>query len=878
MNLSQKSIKKQYKKFRSKKVRYRSKAANVMVELIVVTLVFVVVVAGSIGLGAMEGVIDNAPDIDDLNFKPDQYATTIYDSAGNMIQRLVMEGTNREEVTYEELPTNLVNAFIAIEDERFWENNGIDLKAVLRAVKGLLTKDSSAGGGSTITQQLIKNAVFEGGNEKSMGVKLERKLQELYLAIQLNDRMSKELIMTNYLNTINLGKNTLGVKVAARRYFDKEVSELTLSECTVIAGITKNPSRLNPVTGAEDNAARRKIILNNMEEQGMISKAEKEEALADDVYERIQYVDIMKSESTAPYSYFTDEVIEQVKEALINKLGYSDSKAHDLIYGGGLSIHTTQDPVIQAIVDEEINNPANYTAALVSVEYRLSVTHADKTTEHFSENHLKSYHNEVLKDSYSGLYGSEEEALADIERFKQYILKEGDEIIGERIQTALQPQTSFVIMNQATGEVKAISGGRGAKTGSLTLNRATNTLRQPGSTFKVITAFAPAIDLGNANIGTVYYDAAYTVGNKTFKNWYSGFTGFSSIRDGIIYSINIVAVRCMMESISPAIGVEYAQKFGITSLTGTDLNASTALGGITDGVSNLELTASYAAIANGGVYTEPILFTKILDHNGKILLENTPESHVVLKESTAFLLTNAMEEGMQSSRKFGSSNVNSLGVRAKPANISSAGKSGTTSNNKDIWFLGFTPYYTAGIWAGNDSNQVISGGTSFHKDIWKNIMTRVHDGMYDPGFTVPDNMEKVEICRKSGKRAIQGICTADPRGNAVYSEYYEKGTAPIDLCDKHVQANICSGSGLLATAYCPVTASQIFLSVPLEEGATADSAYALPGECNVHNASSVIIPPLPGGEDDIDTPGDFNAPYSPGGPSQVPANPFSPAG
>ena len=329
-----------------------------------------------------------------------------------------------------------------------------------------------------------------------------------------------------------------------------------------------------------------------MKDQDYISADEQEEALADNVYDRIQQNNNMVSanlESTM-YSYFTDELTEQVQKALMDKLGYSESQAYNLLYGGGLTIYTTQDPNIQAIVDEEINNPENYAAAKYSVEYRLSVTHANGETKHYSEETLKKYHKEVLHDGYAGLYASEDEVKADIEQFKAYLLKEGDEILGERMQTTLQPQASFVIMDQATGQVKAISGGRGEKTASLTLNRATNTLRQPGSTFKVMTAFAPALDACGATLGTVYYDAPYTVGTKTFKNWYSQgkYQGYANIRSGIIFSMNIVAVRCLVETVTPQLGVEYAKNLGITSLTSNDLNPATALGGITDGVSNLE--------------------------------------------------------------------------------------------------------------------------------------------------------------------------------------------------------------------------------------------------------------------------------------------------
>ncbi len=352
---------------------------------------------------------------------------------------------------------------MAIEDSRFWSHSGIDLRSITRAAVGVLTNDY-AGGGSTITQQLIKNTIFDGGMETSKGARIERKLQEQYLALQLTKSMDRKIIITNYLNTINLGSNTLGVKAAAQRYFNKDVSELTLSECAVIAGITQNPGKLNPITGAEENAKRREVILEEMYKQGYISKDEQEEALADDVYARIQNVDVITRENSSHYSYFTDELISQVTDALVNDLGYTNTQAQNLLFSGGLEIHTTQDPDIQAIVDEEINNPENYDAARYSVEYRLSVTHADGETEHFSEEDLKKYQINVLgNSSYSGLFNSEEEAAAAAQAYKEYQLAEGDTVIGESFTTTVQPQTSFVIMDQATGYVKAISGGRGEK-------------------------------------------------------------------------------------------------------------------------------------------------------------------------------------------------------------------------------------------------------------------------------------------------------------------------------------------------------------------------------------------------------------------------------
>ena len=621
MNYGKKTTDKRLKQSYSKNKRYTNRFILSLGEIIFMLTLTIVVMTASAGAGIFMGIIHNTPRINIDSIVPLGFATNIYDSAGNLTDTLIMAGSNREEASYDEFPPDLVNAFVAIEDSRFWKHKGIDTRSIMRAIVGLVRNNSSLGGGSTITQQLIKNNVFNGGRERSKGAKIERKLQEQYLALELEKNMDKQTIMTNYLNTINLGNNTLGVKVAARRYFDKDVKDLTLSECAVIAGITKNPSRYNPISGKENNESRRKIILQYMYDQGYISKEQQEEALNDNVYDRIQNVDLVAKQTVNTYSYFTDELIEQLQETLVNKLGYSDTQAHNLIYGGGLTVTTTQDPSLQAVVDDEINNQANYPVTKFSADLRLSIKHADGETKHYSTETLRAYHKEVLKDGFDGLYPSEEAVRADVDAYKAYLIKEGDEVIAERFNPVLEPQVSFVLIDQSTGYVKALSGGRGAKTGSLTLNRASNVYRQPGSSFKVLVAFAPAIDACGNTLGSVYYDEPYTVGNKTFQNWYSsqGFLGYSNIREGIIYSMNIVAVRALMETVTPSLGVEYARKFGISSLTDTDFNAATALGGLTKGVSNLNMSAAYAAIANGGLYTKPIMFTEIKDHNGRIL-------------------------------------------------------------------------------------------------------------------------------------------------------------------------------------------------------------------------------------------------------------------
>ena len=859
MNYGRKTTDKRLKQSYSKSKRYANKFILSLGEMIFMLLLTIVVMAAGAGAGVFMGIIHNTPRINIDSIVPLGFATNVYDSAGNLTDTLIMAGSNREEAVYDELPADLVNAFVSIEDERFWKHKGIDTRSIIRAIVGLVTNKSSLGGGSTITQQLIKNNVFNGGREKSKGAKIERKLQEQYLALELEKNMDKKTIMTNYLNTINLGNNTLGVKVAARRYFNKDVKDLTLSECTVIAGITKNPSKFNPISGRENNEKRRKIILQYMYDQGYISKEQQEEALNDNVYDRIQNVDLVARQSINTYSYFTDELVEQLQETLVSKLGYSNTQAHNLIYGGGLTIKTTQDPNLQAIVDEEVNNQENYPVTKFSADLRLSIKHADGETRHYSTETLRSYHKDVLKDGFDGLYPSEEAARADVDSYKAYLVKEGDEVIAEKFNAVLEPQLSFVLIEQSTGYVKALSGGRGKKTGSLTLNRASNIYRQPGSSFKVLVSFAPAIDACGKTLGSVYYDEPYTVGTKTFQNWYSsqGFLGYSSIRDGIIYSMNIVAVRTLMETVTPSLGVEYARKFGISSLTDTDFNAATALGGLTKGVSNLDMSAAYATIANGGLYTKPIMFTEILDHNGKILYKSDPETRRVIKESTAFLLTDAMAGSMVGNKKFarGGVSVNSTSTRAHLDNMSCAGKSGTTTSNRDIWFVGFTPYYTAGVWGGFDQNQELSsanGGTSYHKDIWKKIMTRVHEGKEDPGFTKPADIEEVTICRKSGKLAIPGVCEYDPRGNATYTEYFARGTAPSETCDHHVSIEVCADSRQRPTQYCPRIVSRVIIKTP--EGSksqTDDSYFSWPGKCSIHSGVSSTPGPDEGDSSNI---------------------------
>ena len=783
------------------KVKLGHSIAHFIQMALLILVLCLCLLGAAMGFGMFRGILDSAPDIDSIQIGPSAYASKVLDTDGNITATLVTAGSNRERVSYEQLPKDLINAFVAIEDERFWQHNGIDLKSILRAVRGVVSDDDSAGGGSTITQQLIKNNVFGGGLHEGKFERYVRKFQEQYLALEIENQpgLSKEeikqSIITEYLNTINLGANTLGVKVAARRYFNKEVSDLTLSECAVIASITKNPSGLNPITHPERNAERRAQVLKNMLEQGYIDQAQYDEARADDVYARIQDVNVQKEAENEPYSYFVDELTAQVIQELQDRLGYTKDKATDLLYSGGLTIYSTQDPSLQTIVDEEVNNPDNYDTAKHSVTWRYTLKHDDGSIVNYSEKDLIRWMKEVKGINFNGLFSSEDSAKSYVEQYKAELIRDTDKELGEQFFTTLEPQVSFVLMDPHTGQVKAISGGRGEKRYSLSLNRATGTLRQPGSTFKLITSFAPAIDLYGATLATPFYDTAYTLGNKTFKNWYSsGFLGYQTIRDGIIYSLNIIAVRCLMEQLNPHEGRLYAENLGITSLLDSDENPALALGGITNGVTNLELTQAFATIANGGQFNKAKFFTKILDQEGNVLLDTTEDQpRQAMKATTAFLLTDAMKQSMLPNRAYAASvNVNSTSTRAHFDGMSLAGKSGTTTKDVDIWFVGYSPYYVGGIWGGCDENQPLidkasgeyNGGAGFHKDIWRKIMSRVHEGLPDIGFTQPDGIVQAQVCRKSGKLPTSG-CYADYRGSSVITEYFAEGTVPTTNCDRH---------------------------------------------------------------------------------------------
>lgn len=846
MNYGKRGVAKKEKQITSTASLVRKKFMVIFFKTLMVCFLGAIVIGGCAGIGIFKGIIESAPDISDIDPSPTGYLSVVLDNQGNETAKLVASGSNRVYVTLDEIPELVQHAFVAIEDERFYEHNGIDLKGIIRAgFKGIANGFHFSQGASTITQQLLKNNVFEGWTDQSGMEKVERKIQEQYLAIELTKIKSKDWVLENYLNTINLGQNTLGVQSASRRYFGKDVSELTLSEGAVIAGITKNPSAYNPVSHPEKNDDRRKQVLKNMKDQGYISEGEYKEALEDDVYSRIQQVNITYAEDN-PNSYFVDAVIDQVVQDLVVKKGYTDTQAYKAIYNSGLSIESTQDMAIQQICDEEVNNLENYsTEPKYSFSYRLTIKKADGTMENYSDQTMIAYYSASIP-GYSLNFASVEEAQAAIDAYKTEIMQPGDTIVdgGESVVFTMQPQTAVTIIDQYTGEVKAIVGGRGEKTGSRTLNRATDTTRQPGSTFKVLAAFAPAIDTAGMTLATVQDDAPYTYSNGTsLRNYDNSYRGFTTLRYAITKSINVVTVKTLTD-ISPQVGYDYLQNFGFSTLVQDDIVQSLALGGITRGVTNLELTAAYAAIANAGTYTKPRFYTRILDHNGNVLIDNRQETHTVLKETTAFLLTDAMQDVV----------TVGTGGAVNFGNMSIAGKTGTTTSNRDVLFSGYTPYFTCTVWCGYDDNTPQEGAlTSNPKTLWNRIMGRIHEGKENIGFTQPAGIVTAAVCKKSGKLAVSGLCDSDPRGSMVETEYFAEGTVPTEYCDHHVSATICSVSGLLATEFCPAEVKYAGIYIVGGSGDSDDGQYLLPAAlaegnyCTVHDASSILpeIPEIP---------------------------------
>lgn len=840
MNYGKKEIDSKIDKINSSNKKVFNKI-KLNVKIFAVIIVFTLILCAVFsGVGIVRGLTDSAPDINEENIMPDGYPSIIYDANGKKVQKLMGINANREYKKITDIPECVQNAFVAIEDARFYKHSGVDLQGILRAVFSALSDEKVTQGASTITQQLLKNQVFGGGNEKSFFGKVSRKIQEQSLAIKLESTIDKKKILEYYLNTINLGQNTMGVETASKRYFGKSVSKLTVSEAAVLAGITQNPTEYNPITEQQNNEAKRKIILKNMLDQEYITEDEYEEALGDDVYSRIQ--DINKEKRTSSYgdinSYYVDAVIENVVSDLKQKLGYTETQAYNAIYREGLKIYTCQDQSLQKICDDVINNDKYYQKNTKSyLSYQLKVKKSDGKTELYTEGDVIAFINNAHKKRISFYFKNRKKAEKYIKLFKKKNLDKHDKILSESINLIKQPQASFVLMEQSTGKVRAIVGGRGEKTANRTLNRASSSKRQPGSTFKVLSTYLPALDTSGFTLANVMDDAPYKYPgtNKRVKDWdSSGYKGLTSLRQGIVDSVNIVTVKTF-QKVTPQTGFDYLLNLGFTTLVDrretsdgqiySDIQLPTALGGLTDGVTNVELTAAYAAIANGGTYIKPVYYTKIVDSKGNVLLQNSKSGKKVMKNTTAWLLTDAMKDVIK----------RGTGKKAafKKIKMTQAGKTGTTSDNTDFWFEGYTPYYTAGIWLGYDSMFTQMSGSA-SKIMWRDIMEKVHKvkKLKNKNFKKPEDIITRKICKKCGKLAVYGLCDRALDGNDIKTEYFARGTQPKESCDCHVKYTFSNSTGHMAeTGASASTNDKVYLNKDEStyKAQTKDTPYLIPG-------------------------------------------------
>ena len=554
------------------------------------------------------------------------------------------------------------------------------------------------------------------------------------------------------------------------------------------------------------------------------------------MYSRILAVNEEIVDSNSVYTYFVDEVTRQVLNDLMEIKGFNETQAHWLLFSGGLSIYTTQDPDIQAICDEVYENEENYPETIKwYLNYALTIEKANGEKENHSTEMFKAFYKQQ-NPSFNLLYATKDEAYEAIEAYKHDVMSDGDKVDGERITLTPQPQVSITVEDQSTGHIVAIVGGRGTKEASRTLNRASNTTRQPGSTFKVVSTYAPALDSAGLTLADVQNDAPFNYNSgRPVKNWWgNNYRGLLSLRYGIVQSANIVAVKTLTQ-ISPQLGFDYLQNFGFSTLVDkrvekdgsivSDIGQPLALGGITDGVTNMELNAAYATIANQGTYVKPKFYTKIIDHDGNVMIDNTtPESTQVIKASTAWLLTSAMVDVVTSG----------TGGSVNFGNMAIAGKTGTTSDYKDVWFSGYTPYYTATTWTGYDNNVSMktSAEKNLSKTMWKKVMSKIHENLEYKSFPMANGIVTASICSKSGRLPIAGVCNG-----SVKTEYFAEGSVPTEYCDVHYFSNICGYCGLSAAEECPFKQASVIEQIPdrLLDNNLASSLTTLPTDNDTEN-------------------------------------------
>lgn len=757
------------------KAKKNSKAHKITMTILAIPLIAIVTAClCGIALAFYIGicVVPNS-DIDVSSYSRDLAKTTVIyaknTSTGGYEVYETLEGdVNRQWVELSEIPKDLQNAVVAIEDKRFYSHDGVDWIRTFGAVKGFVTGNDGAGGGSTITQQLIKN--LTGNNDKSV----KRKINEIFQALTLEKNLgdtAKDQILEMYFNTIPYGNRAAGIKVAAMTYFGKELSELNLAECAVLASIPNAPTRYNPFRNSENVKERQEKVLYAMKEQAFISETQYQEAL---VTELVYKSDDYKQQNDQPYSWFTEAIIEELTEDLQKAQSISYDLARSRVMSGGLKIYATIDLDIQAIMDDVYTNESNFPSAR---------------------------------------------------------------------KNGVAPQSAMVVCDKQ-GNIVGIVGGRGKKQGSLLTNRATMTTRQPGSSIKPLAVYGPAMDDGKITPYSVVTDMPFKVYNDKAwpRNDNRRYQGQLVVREAIAHSINCVAVR-VLDMITP----ERSYAFLHDTLGFSHLNpkadidyAPLALGGMNGGVTVREMAAGYTIFANNGKYSGSRTYSKIEDSEGDVLIDYTTptEINAFQNEKTAYYMLDALKEVTESG----------TGRRATISGIETAGKTGTTTSKRDVWFCGLTPYYVGATWFGYDQSynlEGISGNTAL--SLWTTVMRRIHDDLPNAQFDMGDdsNFIRASYCEDSGLAPV-GACENDSRGSRVSTGRFWKGDEPKDSCNLHKYVEICRDTGRIAGSRCWRTGTVAKLDLtrkfPIDFSPSIEDAnYCFTGENDPVGSGDVTV-------------------------------------
>ena len=759
-------------------------AATVLLIVLICGTVFV----GTLGDYLQEDILTDASDWSLEDYDLERTSFIYYVDNNGDIQQLqqIYTTTDRQWASLDEIPQALVDAAVAIEDKRFYEHQGVDWITTVKACLNMFFGGDEQFGGSTITQQFIKNHT----GEKSVTV--QRKVMEIFRAQLFEREYDKDLIMEYYLNEIYLGRGCYGVKSAAAEYFGKELQNLTVAECASLISITNNPSLFNPYSisvfeykgeerdGAGRNRYRQLNVLSEMHQQGYLTDEEYEEAVAQEM--------VFKEGIADEDRWTVCENPECGFEGIRSQFTGADGAYYCPVCGNLTSVSTNASQHIYSwFVDAVIIDFASYLAE-----------QDGKNWDDLEETTRNVYLERIQKGGYH-IYTTLD---MDVQKQVDAIYGNLDNIPGTNSNQQLQ--SAIVVIDNTTGDVVALAGGVGEKDTFMGYNRATQAKLQTGSAQKPVSVYAPAFESGKVTPATVFKDLPVTYdGGNWPKNDNRQYQYARTVYQGIVSSVNTISVRTLNE-----IGAEYGYSFakynfgqshlveeypGADGTTKSDVGpAPLALGALTVGSTVQEMSAAYATFANHGVYREPRLYTKVYNSDGQLVVDNTQDSRQILSEKTVdyvnYCLYNAANHGTGGAAVFGGQSI--------------AGKTGTTSSNRDRWFCGYTTHYTAAVWVGYDQPEQIHLGTNPAAQMWKKVMQPIHEGLPNEALYNGNAFRTVAVCLDSGLLATDA-CRSDVRGidRVVYVNVYP-GDEPQGTCDKHVQMEYCISGGGVATEYC----------------------------------------------------------------------------